>query len=107
MLYVRAVLILALVVLCVNATTAAEVMIIQKNKSFSVREVTIRVGEPLTFVNDDTVTHNVYSETKGLTFEIELQSPGRSNTIRFREPGLAEVECAIHPKMKLLVHIRP
>lgn len=102
----RRMVVLALVV-AAPVTAGATMTIIQKNKAFSVRQVSVKIGDPVTFVNHDSVTHNVYSETKGLEFEIELQAPGQSTTIRFLEPGVAEIECAIHPHMKLQVRVRP
>ena len=80
--------------------------VIQKNREFSVRELTVKVGDRVTFVNNDTVTHNVYSDTKGAEFEIELQPPGRTDSVRFSRPGVAEVKCAIHPTMTLRVEVK-
>ena len=90
-----------------GVAAAADLSIFQKNREFSVRQVTIDVGERITFVNSDTVTHNVYSETKGSEFEIELQPPGRSDSVRFSRPGIVEIRCAIHPNMRLRVEVRP
>jgi plastocyanin len=90
----------------VCAAGAADFTVRQKNREFSVRQLTLKVGDQVTFVNSDTVTHNVYSATKGLEFEIELQLPGRSDTVRFARPGVAEVTCAIHPNMKLRVDVK-
>ena len=86
---------------------AADFTVAQKNREFSVAELEIRVGDRVTFVNSDSVTHNVYSETKGAEFEIELQPPGRSDTVRFSNPGPVEVRCAIHPTMRLRVNVKP
>jgi len=86
--------------------TAADFTIIQKNSTFSVHQITIKVGDRITFVNADSANHNVYSETKGSEFEI-LQRPGRSDTVRFSQPGSVEVQCAIHPEMTLEVKVRP
>ena len=97
---------LALVIAAVTAVGAGEVRVAQKDKSFSVREVSLKVNEPLLFVNEDTVTHNVYSLSKGMEFEIRTQQPGQSDTIRFSHEGEAEVLCAIHPKMKLRVTVK-
>ena len=63
------------------ALSAPDFRVVQKNQQFSVQHLAIRVGDRVTFVNDDTVTHNVYSDTAGLAFEIELQPPGRSDTV--------------------------
>ena len=86
---------------------AAEFTVVQRNQDFSVRELQVRVGDRVTFVNGDNVTHNLYSETKGLEFEIELQPPGRSDVVTFARPGTVEVKCAIHSAMKLRVDVKP
>ena len=86
---------------------AAEFSVVQRNLDFSVRELQVRVGDRVTFTNGDNVTHNVYSETKGLEFEIELQPPGRSDVVTFARPGIVEVRCAIHSAMKLRVEVKP
>ena len=91
----------------VGIAAAADVTVIQKNQEFSVRQLTIDMADRVTFVNNDTVTHNVYSETKGSEFEIELQPPGRTDSVRFSRPGVVEVRCAIHPNMKLRVDVKP
>ena len=86
---------------------AADHTVVQQNQQFSVRDLQVRVGDRVTFVNNDTVTHNVYSETKGLEFEIELQPPGRSDSVTFTRPGTVDVRCAIHSGMKLRVDVKP
>jgi len=95
---------IALAALVQSAVAAAELAIIQKNKQFSVPQVTIQVGDRLRFVNEDTVNHNVFSNDKGAEIDI-LQRPGRADTVTFREPGTFELECAIHPDMKLEVRV--
>ena len=89
-----------------GAVSAPEFTVLQKNQEFSVRHLTIKVGDRVTFINNDAVTHNVYSDTKGLAFEIELQPPGRADTVQFSRPGVAEVRCAIHPGMRLSVEVQ-
>ena len=84
---------------------AADFTITQKNKVFSVRQITIKVGDRVTFVNDDSVNHHVFSATQGSEIDI-VQRPGRSDTVRFSRPGTVEVECAIHPEMTLEVQVR-
>ena len=86
--------------------TTADFTIIQKGSAFSVRQITIKVGDRITFVNQDSVNHHVFSETKGSEIDI-LQRPGRSDTVRFVQPGTVAVECAIHPEMTLEVKVRP
>jgi plastocyanin len=84
----------------------ADFRIVQKNRTFSARELTIKVGDQVVFVNDDTFNHNVFSETKGLEFDVK-QAPGTSQAIRFSQAGSTEVQCAIHPAMKLKLTVAP
>ena len=102
----RASLLAAAVLASVGIAAASDVTVIQRSREFSLRQLTIDAGDRVTFINNDTVTHNVYSETKGSEFEIELQPPGRTDSVRFSRPGVVEVKCAIHPNMKLRVDVK-
>jgi plastocyanin len=77
----------------------------QKGKAFSAAEITVKAGEAVTFVNDDTVTHNVMSTSAGNTFNLGPQAPGASAPATFKAAGEAMVTCAIHPHMKLKVTV--
>jgi plastocyanin len=89
----------------VGAALAATQTITQKGRVFSSESVTIKKGEALTFVNDDTVPHNIISTSKGNEFNLGSQPPGASTDVTFKESGEALVICAIHPRMKLTVNI--
>ncbi len=88
------------------ASAAVDHKITQQNKEFSTKEMAIAAGDSITFMNSDEITHNVYSVTKGLEFELRTQPPGKSDTIKFDKAGTLTVECAIHPKMKLKVTVK-
>ena len=103
----RIALFLAALAALAGLALAEEFRVVQRNQEFSVRDLQVRVGDRVTFTNGDNVTHNLYSETKGMEFEIELQPPGRSDTITFARPGTVEVRCAIHSAMKLRVDVKP
>jgi plastocyanin len=94
-------------VVCIPGARAGDTQIVQKDKAFSEQSLRIRVGDTVTFVNADTVTHNVYSATRGCEFELQTQAPGNSTAVPFPRSCLAEVQCAIHPKMKLRVEVAP
>lgn len=89
------------------AVAATDHPILQKDRSFSVRTLTVRAGDRVVFTNADPMTHNVYSLTEGLAFDLRSQAPGQSDTVTFSRQGTALVECAIHPKMKLHVVVTP
>lgn len=78
----------------------------QRDKKFSEATVNIRPGDKVVFVNLDEVTHNVYSTSPGNEFDLKVQRPGRSTGVTFSAEGVADVRCAIHPKMKLTVVVK-
>jgi plastocyanin len=77
----------------------------QKGRAFSIENLSIKRGESLTFLNDDTVSHNIASISAGNEFDLGSQSPGTSTDVTFTRPGEAQVFCAIHPRMKLTVKV--
>ncbi len=80
--------------------------IIQENRKFSEKKLTIKAGDTITFVNNDKVSHNVYSKSKMNSFDIGVQRSGDSYTVTFVKFGKVKVRCAIHPKMKLTVYVQ-
>ena len=97
---------LILVILCIAPLGAAEVVINQKDRAFSKSELTLHSGDTIVFKNFDEVTHNVFSVTEGMEFDLRRQAPGGSSSVPFTKVGVAEVRCSIHPKMKLIVTVQ-
>ena len=92
--------------LSVGALAATSATITQKGRVFSSESVTIKKGDALSFVNDDTVPHNIISTSKGNEFNLGSQPPGTSTDVTFKEAGDVQVICAIHPRMKLMVKVK-
>lgn len=88
-----------------SVTAWAAQSISQKGKAFSVSEISVKAGEAVTFVNDDSVTHNIMSTTAGNAFNLGPQKPGESGPVTFKSAGEVMVGCAIHPHMKLKVTV--
>jgi plastocyanin len=84
---------------------AANQVIHQQGRVFSSESVTIKKGGALTFVNDDSIPHNIMSATKGSEFNLGSQAPGMSTDVTFKETGDVQVICAIHPRMKMMVKV--
>ena len=78
-------------------------LIVQQGRAFRPGEVTINRGETLTFTNNDEFIHQVY--VAGL-FDSDERAPGQNLTESFPNAGTFEVRCHIHPKMKLVVHVK-
>ena len=88
----------------VGAYAATEV-IHQQGRVFSTENISVKKGDALTFLNDDTVPHNIMSASKGNEFNLGSQSPGSSTDVTFKEAGDVQVICAIHPRMKMMVKV--
>jgi len=84
---------------------AANLTVGQKGRAFGPDSVAIKKGTTLTFVNDDTVPHNIFSTSKGNEFNLGSQSPGASTDVTFNTVGETLVMCAIHPRMKLTLTV--
>jgi plastocyanin len=79
----------------------------QKGREFTPREVTLKRGEAILVVNDDAdFRHHVYIDSDKFSFDSGDQEPGSKTNIAFPVVGTFEVLCAIHPKMKLNVHVQ-
>jgi plastocyanin len=77
----------------------------QKGRIFSSELTTIKKGQPLTFLNDDTVPHNVISVSPGNEFDLGSQRPGSSTDVTFTKAGDVQIICAIHPRMKMAISV--
>ena len=98
---------LAVALLPFAAHAAQEVVVAQKNKAFSTAALTIHVGDKVSFRNDDAFVHNVFSLTDEMPFDLGTAPQGQAKSIAFTKPGKFEIECAIHPEMKLIVTVAP
>jgi plastocyanin len=96
---------LTLVAAASVAAFADDAIVHQKGRAFSEATITVKKGQPLTFVNDDSVPHNAMSLTSGAEFNIGSQAPGASTPVTFDQVGDVLVVCAIHPRMKLTVKV--
>jgi plastocyanin len=82
---------------------ANEAVVVQRDIDFDVKEVRIRAGGQIVFVNSDPFGHNVFSETAGGEFDIGRQAPNTRVSVPFRRAGTFEVKCRIHPRMAMQV----
>ena len=94
----------AIAVLAVaTGSPPAEHRVYQKGKMFSVPQLRVRAGDRVVFHNDDMVTHNVFSTSDRVKFNLKTQAPRASAQTTFTGKGVAQVRCAFHPNMKLTV----
>ena len=101
----RSVLSLVIVAGLSTGALAATQVIHQQGRAFSSESLTVKKGEPLTFLNDDTVPHNIMSTSAGNEFNLGSQPPGSSTDVTFKETGEVAVICAIHPRMRMTIKV--
>lgn len=82
----------------------------QANKNFqmngkTVAKLNVQVGDKITFVNKDTVFHNIFSMSDITKFNFGAFGNGESKSVVFEKAGKSVIECAIHPRMVLEVDI--
>lgn len=87
------------------SVSAADYDVLQTNKAFSTNHLKVKVGDTITFVNNDPFFHNIYSLSETKTFDLGSYPKGQGRKVTFDQPGTVEVECAIHPYMKMTVEI--
>jgi plastocyanin len=85
---------------------AAEIVVSQKNKDFSQKSVKLKVGDSISFRNDDPFFHNVFSLSDAASFDLGSYPQGQSKSVKFTKAGTVEIECSIHPNMKLVVEVQ-
>lgn len=90
----------------VGTAQAEDVVVVQKDKAFSRRIVTLVVGDRLVFKNEDSVIHHTYSLDADFIFSSIRQKPGGDTSIVMNSPGTATIRCGIHPRMKLVVNVK-
>jgi plastocyanin len=79
----------------------------QMGREFHPGEITIKRGETVQIVNDDgDLLHHAYIDSPKFSFDSGDQEPGSKTDITFPVAGDFDVLCAIHPKMRLAVHVQ-
>ncbi len=71
----------------------------QKNLTFTPGVMVIVKGSTIEFPNDDKVFHNVFSVSKAARFDLGLYKSGTKKAITFKQAGVVDVYCNIHPQM--------
>jgi plastocyanin len=87
------------------AKSLKTVEIEQKNKTFFPLVTVIQNGTAISFPNNDTVRHHVYSFSPAKSFELKLYSGTPGSPIMFDKVGTVVVGCNIHDRMIAYIHI--
>ena len=77
----------------------------QTHEVFVPRVTAITAGSTVDFPNDDAIFHNVFSLSRGATFDLGRYPRGESRSRRFATPGIVKVFCHLHSHMTALVRV--
>lgn len=98
-------LITTLSILPLLTLAAATHTVDQRNTTFSVPRLKARVGDTVTFNNHDAYVHNIFSLSETQSFDLGTFRGGEQRHLKLTQPGLVEVECAVHPQMKMTIEV--
>jgi hypothetical protein len=79
--------------------------IVQRDEAFVPRVVAVTRGSTIDFPNSDPFFHNVFSLSKGATFDLGRYPKGESKSRSFPNTGLVKVFCHIHSHMTAAIMV--
>jgi plastocyanin len=88
-----------------GSAQAPEQTIGQKNKAFTVQKLKVKVGDSVGFRNDDPFFHNIFSLSPAQSFDLGSYPQGQTRKVTFNKEGKIDVECAIHPEMRMVIEV--
>lgn len=84
---------------------AREAEIEQKARKFMPIMTVVQTGAQISFPNNDTVRHHVYSFSPTKPFELKLYSGTPGSPILFDKPGTVVIGCNIHDQMVAYIQV--
>jgi len=79
--------------------------IAQKDEQFAPHLVAVTAGSTVAFPNEDPFFHNVFSLSKGASFNLGRYPSGSSRSRTFPHPGIVKVFCEIHSHMTATIMV--
>jgi plastocyanin len=87
-----------------SANRSGLVQVTMANIAFVPAQSTARVGQTITWSNQDGVPHTV-TATSGATFRSRILQPGQSFSYQPVKVGTIQYMCTIHPNMKATLQV--
>jgi plastocyanin len=84
---------------------AGRASIAQKDEQFVPHVVAVTVGSSVAFPNEDPFFHNVFSLSRGATFNLGRYPSGSSRSKVVTRPGIIKVFCEIHSHMSAVIRV--
>jgi plastocyanin len=81
-------------------------IVLQKGQRYLPTDLYLRRGDTIALRNGDArLTHHAFIEADRFSFDAGDQAPGTETHLTLAERGDFVIQCGIHPKMKLVIHV--
>jgi amicyanin len=91
-----------------NAPSGRTVQIVMRSLAFNPSAVHAKVGQTVTWDNDDNAPHNVtYVSGPRFRSSRPVLRPGSTFSLALSQPGTIHYYCSIHPWMKATIVVAP
>ena len=80
--------------------------VVMRDNRFLPSQLTVDAGQTVTWVNQDTVVHDVANEREGEAPRSDLFAEGETYRFTARRPGEIAYVCTIHPGMEGTLTVR-
>ena len=77
----------------------------QTKEEFVPHVISVTAGSTVEFPNDDTIFHNVFSLSRGATFDLGRYPRDTSKARTFTKPGIVKVFCHLHSHMSAVIRV--
>jgi plastocyanin len=84
---------------------ATRATITQRDEQFVPHVVAVTRGSSVSFPNDDPFFHNVFSLSRGASFNLGRYPSGMTRSRLFSRPGLVKVFCELHSHMSAVIRV--
>ena len=84
---------------------AMKASIAQKDEQFVPHLVAVTSGSSVAFPNDDPFFHNVFSLSRGSSFNLGRYASGVTRSRTFSKPGIVKVFCELHSHMSAVIRV--
>jgi len=89
-----------------KAVTPTSATVLTEGKEFRPRVTVVAVGSSVVFPNNDPFNHNVFSLSRGSSFDLGLYGRGEAKSTKLTRSGVIEVYCNVHATMAAFILVR-
>lgn len=87
-----------------SATSTGKNMVTIQSYAFSPAALTVKVGDKVTWTNQDAVGHSAVADDK--SFDTGIIAQGQSGSVTFSKAGTFAYHCSVHPMMKATITVQ-